>query len=268
MRGTGTTDFYAENFMPKDTLTVMQAQYILDAIVPDNTTRIQITDENRNQPISYALWVELYMRALNELAEEYTLAEAFSMEEVSLVVLATSAQNSRLPQWSIATDRGLYFFEGMNMEQYVDVGVRALVKGTHVVALISENDTPTLHNVYVEAIDADSVKIFVGGVWRVYRNEIGAAAADISSTIADVSINNGAVTGISSSGEENLGVIANAASGYVEISGFGRFEMHPQFGVYAIESGIARWMSVDDLRHSAEVLFVVRDDIARAVVLQ
>ena len=51
-------------FRPEDDLTLWEAQVMLDRLAPKYENMIVMTDENRNMPVSYSLWIQLFETAL------------------------------------------------------------------------------------------------------------------------------------------------------------------------------------------------------------
>ncbi|MCL2674890.1 MAG: hypothetical protein FWE92_06120, partial [Defluviitaleaceae bacterium] len=49
-------------FRPHDFVTLVQARTFLDAMNPENTVRFEVDENNRDIPVSLALWNDLYLR--------------------------------------------------------------------------------------------------------------------------------------------------------------------------------------------------------------
>lgn len=245
-------------FMPEAPLSLQQAQHILDTIDENNSIKLQITDENRDMPISYALWVDLYKQALENISGESTIEDYFNIKEKQHVVLATEANNTSLAGGIIITDKGMFVSEGLINDSFIDKEITILEKGDEVIAILSVNSIePTIKSAYVVTNDRNSITIFSGGVERTYNYEN--SMGNISGKIVDIQISNEDVLNIYIYDDimDNK-VIRRVGYDYLELEGEGRINISDNFKVYTTVYDNVRWRLP---RH-----LIVGTDIAKFVV--
>jgi len=235
MRGDG------RRFIPNAPLTLRQAQRLLEILNPDNHPTLALTVDDR--PVSYALWVELYKKMLENLSEGRTVNESFGVTGMNIIVLATSG-SSPLPAGRLISDQGAFGHLGINMDGYIDKQVRVLAKGREIIALdtlISER--PTLQNAYVVDVNREGVSVFLGGVERFYAfTSPNAQRRDIQAgTVADIVIGEGRAFEVLPIYEIVQGNILRISDSLLELEGAGAFPLAEGFKVYDISNGTIQW---------------------------
>jgi len=172
-----------ENFRPHDHLSVSEAQALLNALNPDTPIRMRITDDNRNMPISYALWVQLYESTLNELSGAGITT---GISERDMVILAGPSNNSQLPDGSIIADSGAFAGHGIDFSNFIDKEIRALVKDGEILAVLHViSDTPRIRGAYIVSLGGGYLTVFLGGAERTffYTGNIPGNIGDIVSFV-------------------------------------------------------------------------------------
>ena len=245
MRGNG------ERFVPDAPLTIGQAQILLRVVDPQNAPAFaNVLDPN--QPISYALWVDLYKQLLEGLSEGRTIYEAFGIIAMDIIVLATAA-NSTLPEGHLISDKGPLGHRGLTMDAYIDQQLRVLVKDREIVALsalISEQ--PVLKNAYIVESGAGGASVFIGGAERFFYWEDSGVPAN---TVADIMICSGRILSVMPFGDSISGTLLRASERVIELKGHGLFPVDADFRVYDVLTGAVR------LRNQAHL--IVGTDTAR-----
>jgi len=220
------------NFYPESPLTLEQAQFILDRLDPNNPIRIQLTPENRQLAISYALWINLYMQLLGNLSGYATTADYFGIIQENVIILITPQFNSQLPQGHVVTNIGHFTATGLDFEDYLDREVSILHKDGEILAIAGLiSDAPTIRNAYIVERNIDSITIFAGGAQRTYAYDTTALS---QGNIADVQINGNTAESVIVFEHTVSGVVSQISSQYVEIEGLGRLPLHGAFGIYNI----------------------------------
>jgi len=263
MRGDG------RRFIPNAPLTLRQTQRLLEILSPDNHPTLAITSDDR--PVSYALWVELYKKLLENLSEGRTVHETFGVTGENIIVLATSG-NSFLPAGRLISDQGAFGHLGTNMDGYIDQQIRALVKGREIIALdtmISER--PTLLNAYIVDVNREGLSVFLGGVERFYTftNFSNAQRRDIQpGTVADIVIGEGRVFAVQPFSEVVQGKLLRVSDSLLELQGLGAFPMAEGFKVYDISNGSIQWRGQAQLIVGTDnARFYIHNGEARAGVI-
>lgn len=255
-------------FMPGSPLTLEQAQFLLNNMDSENNINIQIDDNNRNNPISYALWLELYQKLLDNLSGG-DIEEFFGIKEENVIVLATPGNNGSLPEWNMITDVGPLSYRGFSMEVYIDKEIKVLTKGGEVICVLSlENSAPTIKNAYVAALDPISVTVFSGGAERTYSwiND----KQDMSGGICDITIQDGSALNVVFYTEKTEGVVKKTTAQVIELEEAGAISLDENFKIYSVVSGPVKWKSLKDLTVGADISeFIMKEgQICCAVILR
>ncbi|MCL2575224.1 MAG: SpoIID/LytB domain-containing protein [Defluviitaleaceae bacterium] len=262
------------HFYPNDPLTLAQAQIILDRLDDDNPIRINLTDENSNLAISYALWVNLFTQMLDNIGG----ASARGLRTINAVVLATPNFNQNLPADNIITDKGHFSTRGLGFEPYLNKQISLLVRGNEVLAVLGVvNETPTLHNVFIIGTNIDGspqagfITIFAGGVGRTFIADPGIINNLPIGNIADVSISGQRITAVNVMNTTIGGVVKEVGTNHIEIEGVGRVATHPDFTIFSLTSDNISAGRPSQITIGYDVAeFVLRDDgqIASAIILR
>jgi len=218
------------NFYPDSPLTLEQAQFILDRLDGHNPIRIQLTPENRGLAISYALWIDLYMRLLENLSGYATIEDYFGIYQDDVIVLITPQLNSQLPPGHIVTNAGYFITTGMSFEAYLDREVSILRRGHEILAIAGMADeTPTIRNAYIVERNTHSITIFAGGAQRTYLYDTTTLPPG---HIADIRINGHIAESVQIFEHTVSGIVNEVTQNHVEIADIGRIPLHSDFGIY------------------------------------
>lgn len=255
-------------FMPDSPITLQHAQNILNTVDENNSIRLQITSENRDMPISYALWSNLYMQMLDNMSGDSNIEEYFGIKQSNYVVLATEEDSPMLQGGIIITDKGPLVSEGIINHSFVDKEITILEKEGEVIAILSVNSIePTIRNAFVVENDRNSITIFSGGVERTYLmdNNFG----DISGQIIDITIREGNI--LHAHIHENIidnTVIKRVSCNFVELKGKGRIPLSNEFKVYSIIDNNVRWRQPRNLIVGTDIAtFVMNEDEIVAAII-
>jgi len=249
-------------FLPDGPLTLGQAQSLLDRADPNKSVKIQLNTGNRDKPVSYALWVELYQKLLTAIGcDQVALAD--------FVVLATPGNNSQLNPGGIVTDIGPYTCAGLNMDAYADKRVQVLARDGEIAAVLSVIDqTPTIYSAYIVKNDAKSITIFSGGAERTYTYACDPAQGDVSGAICDIQVDGTAAKSVSVFTESITGVVARTNDNIVELKEKGGYPRGDYFKVYSVADGAVKWKSDKNILVGTDMaVFYLDNGVARAGVI-
>ena len=259
-----------ESFWPESPLTVRQAQQLLDNLNKENPIRIQITEENADKPISYALWADFYIQTLEAMSGG-DMAARFGVTVDTAVILATAASHPALPEGQAMTADGPMACAGLHMEAYLDKEVQVIRKGTDIIAVIGiADEKPTMHAAYIVARAADSITVFTGGIERTYEMGAGmpAAAATPAGSICDIQVEDGSVLRVDVYTEEVSGALKRMANNQIELKEAGILPAAGDLKVYSIADGAPKWKSIHALTIGTDAArFILKDGVAVAAVL-
>lgn len=147
-----------KNFMPDNFLSLEEAQSLVDRMNKNNKIKIKLTEENKNKPISMALWNELFIKAL----EERGYGE-IKKEEV--IFIADNKENKEISEGYAITDNGLHKIEGISCEDLIGVKAEILKKDNNILAINKIMDIePTLENALVCDKTDNAISFFIGGI--------------------------------------------------------------------------------------------------------
>ena len=244
----GLSDFKEDaNFSDTQFLTLQYAQDLINRANPNTSLKIQINEENRDRPISYALWHELFTKMLGEVAGEESFLEYFGIEELRFVVLATSGNNSLMPKGSVITDKGPFFCEGIDIDNYLDTEVLALVKDNEILMVTSiVSKEPTIKNAFVVNSTINTITIFSGGAERTYQHTLNVLPEE--KTLVNIKINANLCVAIENITELVLGKVLSISSENLELKDSPEiFSINEEFKVYSLVDGVVRWRGLRDV---------------------
>ena len=168
----------SRNFAEEDMLTLGDARNIFTRIYP-NGEGLLVTDENRDLPISYALWVDLLLRVV-EIGEDGILA-------VNMVPLGQV-------EGKVFTNIGEFTRAELCFVAYMDMELRVLHRGGEIVAILGlVNRSPVLRNAYVVGSNLLGITISMGGATRHYVFAEGVEPLPDDTIIASLQISNGRI---------------------------------------------------------------------------
>ena len=250
-------------FQPESPLTVSQAQMLLDNLSADNAIKIQITDENKDKPISYALWIDFYMQTLEASGG---MAERFGVTLDTMVVLAEPEGNTQVPEGHVIMADGPMTCAGLNMAPYMDKEVQVLKKDKDVIAVIGiVNDAPVLPAVYIAGKTAENITIFTGGAERTYRFD----TADMpEGNICDIQIDGDRALRVDVLADEVSGALKSMTKAGIELKETGVLPTAADLKVYSTADGAPKWKSAHALTIGTDIArFVLKDGVVTAAII-
>ena len=242
-------------FTPEEPLSVAQAQTLLDRLDANNPIKIQITDDNRDKPISYALWTDLYIQLLRNLSDG-DMEGRFGVYMTTAIVLAVPESNPRLPEGHLIAADGPLVCAGLHMEPYLDKETQILRKDKDIVAVIGITDTaPTIQGAFIAGRTAETITIFVGGAERTYEYD----TKDLpEGSLCRIQINGNAASSVDILAEEVTGVIKSMRADSIELEEAGILPTSANLKIYSTADGVPKWRSIHAL--------TVGTDIARFAI--
>ncbi len=232
-------------FMPEQPITLRQSQILLDSLDPKNPVKIKITDETANKPISYALWVTLYKKHLENISGDKKLKDVFNIDERVFVVLATPDNNNKLTGFNMITDKGPVTYEGLNMKPYIDKSIRVLQKDGDVIAILAiEDNSPTIENAYIVNADTTSITIFSGGAERAYKYT--KSPQNSAGKICDITINGENASKVVLYEPKMNDVVKMTNQKEIEFENKGTIPYSENIKVYSTSSGNVKWKALKD----------------------
>lgn len=257
----GGTEFY-----PDAALTLEQAQILLDKLDPDNKIKMVVNDENRNKPISYELWVDLYCQLLQNLSGGKSIYEAFGIYSDDVVVMVTPETFSELKPYNMITDTGALSYAGYSFEQYIDKSVRILEKDGEVIAALGiRSETPNIRSALIVGMTDENITVFSGGAERTYAFK---SDETLEGDICDIMISGKNALKVTAYAQKIGGTIVKVTSSSVELEEYGRFNTSEHFKIYSTVSSKALWKRSSNLTVGTDIAqyVIYNGEIVAAVI--
>ena len=164
-------------FRPEDDVTLWEAQALMDRLAPEYDSRIVLTEENKNMPVSYELWVQLLETALQSRRGEESLY-SYGIKKENAVVLSEDG----------LCDTGKFSAAGIDLQPYQCSRITFLEKEGEVVALLTvEALSPVIQNIYCRKEEKLFLETGDGTAAFPYRE-------DLEEGIYDIKLEEGKVT--------------------------------------------------------------------------
>jgi len=214
---------------PDTMLTLEEAHQILHNLNPTSMV-IYLTDENRNTYISYALWVELFIKLLEECEDKH------GVEAANIIVL--SVNNGQT-----LTNLGIFDGKNINLSAYLDQELRILHKNGKILAVLGITSLmPTLKNVMITHIDNFGISIFIGGAERnyVFASDISLPPEDTPPLpqIANIQISAREVIAITTADTIINGTIERVRPHIIDLREWGAIPLCPFFTIFGTSSTV------------------------------
>jgi len=252
-------------FRPEDNITVMEAQDILNSLSNASTMKMRITDENRDKPISYALWVQLYEQCLEELWGRVQ-GKSSTIEEKDIIILADISNNSKLPEGNIITDSGLYTAYGMDCAEFIDRKINVIEKDGEILALKAiETDEPLFEGAYIVNQENNRLTVFLGGAERTYEYEGEVLPKD---SICNFTLKNGKAENVSIYKENFTDIVKLHDSDKIEFADRGAMPLSENFRIYGVGNSGIMWRRQSNIIVGSDKVrfFTNGSEIAAAVI--
>ncbi|MCL2362785.1 MAG: SpoIID/LytB domain-containing protein [Defluviitaleaceae bacterium] len=218
---------YNNNFRPRDMLTLHEAGLLMAALNPGGPG-LQITDDNRNLPISYALWVDLFNRYLTDTGSTGVLE---TLEIIPLIHDNTAER--------VTTNLGSFSSTGINMEFYLDTEIKVLHRDGEIVAMLGQTaNQPILRNAFILEADDIGLTILLGGATRQYIFGDGVEPLPLGTLIADIQISGTYIIGITPSDTVIRGTLEQVGPRRIVLREWGALPLRAPFAVYSIMNGM------------------------------
>ena len=221
-----------EVFRPTDMLTLHEAGLLMTALNPGGPGLL-ISDDNRSLPITYALWVDLFIQFLENMGD--------AIETAHIIPLLYNSEAEH-----VITNAGVFLCIGINMGLYLDREIKVLHRDREIVALLGQIATePTLRNVYIQSSDNIGITVYVGGVSRSFVYAGGVAPLPEDTVIADIKIYGGEVLSATPSQNVIRGTLEQVGHRRIMLREWGLLPLRPHFAVYSTLNGTTQRSPAD-----------------------
>ncbi|WP_273320273.1 SpoIID/LytB domain-containing protein [Vallitalea guaymasensis] len=229
----------SKTFNPLRPLTINELQTISERF-GINLDRLQIEMTNKDEAVSYGDFMTFFEVLCDKNKDEG------GIRTKKLTVFATPANSASLNSWQMATNYGMYTFEGLTLDRYLDKEIEVIIRGREIVAVKRViNETPKLTNAYIEKIDGNIATVFMGGISRelTINHDKYKQKNDV---IGDIIIDNGHITGILLKEQKVAGKVLLMSNEKVDLDELGTYSLTDDAKIYSTVSGI-RWKSINNI---------------------
>ncbi|WP_304941964.1 SpoIID/LytB domain-containing protein [Vallitalea guaymasensis] len=229
----------SKTFNPLRPLTIKELKTISERFSIDlDDMKIEIQSDEK--AVSYKDFMSFY-----EVLCEKNKDEG-GIRTKSLTVFATPANSASLNSWQMATNYGMYTFEGLTLDRYLDKQIEVIIRDREIVAVKGViNETPKLTNAYIEKIDGNIATVFMGGISRelTINHDKYKQKNDV---IGDIIIDNGHITGILLKEQKVAGKVLLMSSDKVKLDELGTYSLTDDAKIYSTVNNI-RWKSINNI---------------------
>ena len=190
------------------------------------TTKVGLTRRNRDQPFPQDRWEELFA-AMREKVDPDG-----NVKEVTAALFGTPSNLTNAASWTAYTTEGTYGFEGLALDHALDCEIRFLERDGEMLALEEVvSRKVTYSNLWITEEEDGKFLARLGKVSRSFDRLDG---QNFSQTIADLHFERGNLKKITVKPDRIHGKVLAVGDGYIEIEGYGRLELDPNFQVYRV----------------------------------
>lgn len=225
-----------EKFLPNDCMTYKECTKLLKQMEKkekkDIINQLSISFKVEDEKVTNQDWLEIYQYIRSNILVDEEGKSLVTQKEV--YVIDTYTNNDELQDWTMVTDTGLFGIDGYDYNEYLDYTIKAYVNGSEIVYV--ENVVSREHaleNIWIIKNDGNDVSVFINGVTRVFHasSEI---REDLSSTVADLVIENQNITKINLKPDMITGKVLAATKDYIELEEYGKLELEDSYKIYKI----------------------------------
>jgi len=155
---------------------------------------------------------------------------------------------------------------GQNLE-YENKKVRALVNENQIISIAGYLDEETtLENVYIVLGEGDQITAYVNGVNKTFYAEYPLSSS-IEKLVGNLTVKGDQVTKVSVKPDSIQGKVLRASDDTIEIEGYGKLVLDPNFKIYKVYGEIAMEDTNAILVGYSSTKFIVSGDIISAALL-
>ncbi len=255
-----------KEFRPYDKITLKEASDLLEVLNPDGKTKLDVTEENINKPISYGLWSDLFIKTIDELSGG-NVYQKFKLTNITPIVLATNKDNGELLDY-IITDNGKLRGVNLDLSYYRDTEISLYEKDGEIVILKNlVTKTPTIENAYLYNYTGETATIFAGGVYREYKI-INGKANVISGGICNIKVNGDVAQSISIYKESAVAKVRLIDEKGIKLSNNKSYTFNENFKIYGDYANTLTFESKKDIRVGSTLKFIVKKNEILAGVFE
>lgn len=211
-----------------------------------------LEEEEASGEITRLEWGEVYSLLVDVVKEN-------EIKSQELLVLGIQDTIPELKQWQTVTDKGVYYFEGMEFEKYQDSQIKAYVKGDEIL-YIEQVSQPkvTLENVYLIEGKEKEIHVFINGYRRSFTLE-KPLSEEINRVVGDLVVEKGQITKVNIKPEVINDRVLVTSKDYIELENYGKVSLSENYRIYRIYDELMMELTNGILVGYSTTDFVVAD---------
>lgn len=184
-------------------------------------------------PFKYKDSKKISKEAFNEIYKY--LAAAYGSEngvtQKELIISGTPSNTEQAARWQAVTTDGLYGFEGLALDRYIDCKILAYVRNNEIINVIVKlSDEIVYRNVWLEEGSGNRLVAYIGGIKREFGT--GKLELDFKQTIGDIYMSGGSVKSVSLKNDTIGGKVLMVSDDRIELENYGVLELDEDFHIY------------------------------------
>lgn len=260
MKGDGTY------FRPDDDLTLSEASYLINLINPNTKNKLSVTESNKDKPVSYALWSELFIQNIEEISSDKNIKDSYGLNKISPIIVATNEDNEQLENY-IVTDDGLLKSDSLDISTFRDKQISLYEKNGQIVLLEKfVSDSPVIKNAYIYNYDKEKITIFIGGIYRDYKI-VNGEDNEINNYICDIKIKDDVAVSLSVYSDSKTEKVRIIKDNNFVLSDGTSYSLNEDFKIYSTYQNKLSYVTQDDIRVGTQInLFTKNGEILAGVL--
>lgn len=211
-------------------LTYKEAAYLAANAGSGFKAQVGVTKRNQDSPFPEEAWWKLFDSMAKQLDPDG------KVKDVTAVLYGTPSNLEQAASWTAYTTEGDYGFEGLALDAYMDCQIRFLAREGEMLVLVElVSEEVTYENVWLTEGTKDHFKVYLGSLSREFTiNGKMGKAEDLENNLVDLVMSGGKLSKIIIKKDRINGKVLSVTDTYIEVEGYGRLEMAPNFHVYKL----------------------------------
>ncbi len=205
---------------------------------------VNIDTNNATLEVSFEQFLEVYSASLEAVGKGNLL------EFQTLSIIQT--YSSDLLPWNVLTSDGIYNFEGLILDSFVDYTLEVAVAQNNILGITRSIDTKSiLEQCYIISVDGDTAIIQVGDKNVSYKHT--GISKDYEGSIMNLQVQAGTILDFVKYIEEIGDIILRITNEYIEFAGIGKYS----YGNVKIFDQVGDWLNITQVAAGSRVEYVI-----------
>ena len=251
----------ADKDFASSALTYGEAAYAAEKLSKGLSQALNISKKKYGKPMPKEEWWLFYTAFLKEADVEG------QVREQDLLLYGTPDNVNEAAPWTAYTSRGIYGFEGVSLDSYIDHEIKVLCRGQEIIHLTAGmSDRVVYKNVWLAPGDRGKMNLYIGTIVREFPSE-KEVEEETGGVLADVTLDKGRIKKLSLKKDTIEGKVLAVRDDSIEIDGYGTLKLDADFKVYKTYGVVKEQKKKDVLVGYDMGKFVVADRKVCAALL-